>query len=58
MTNEQLAMILADYYMRVALLKVNIEQGDIQKASNRATEIKAELDAAIKTLGVKAFIAP
>ena len=58
MTNEQLAMVLVDYYMRAALISLDIEKGEHEKARHRADELKAALDAAIKTLGVKAFISP
>ena len=58
MTNEQLAMILANYYTAIALLKVDLQNDDLAMANLRAAELKAAINAAIKTLGVDIFVSP
>ena len=58
MTNEQLALLLTDYLMAMGDVLYHLENDEPHKAKFRASQIKARLQAAIKTLGVEVFTSP
>ena len=54
MTDRQLAILLAEYHLAVGEICRLLAERDIPEAYTQAIEVKARLNAALKTLGTRA----